>query len=144
MPLCAQTCDSAAGGAYNRPSTWLASMFLREACALNLQDVLDVAPSGLVPAALRSVKGRRAAARSLVGDIQEHESGAIQEHENERAEVVIVCEPEGTSLMMGGLHPRSVCLSACVAAAYCQLPSEQLLTGSWGGLFKVCHDSCYA
>lgn len=31
---------------------------------------------------------------------------AVQEHENEIAEVVIVCEPEQASLMMGGLHPR--------------------------------------
>lgn len=31
---------------------------------------------------------------------------ACQESENQPAEVVIVCEPEGTSLMMGGLHPR--------------------------------------
>ena len=31
---------------------------------------------------------------------------ACQEGENDRAEVVIVFEPEGTSLMMGGLHPR--------------------------------------
>jgi hypothetical protein len=31
---------------------------------------------------------------------------AIQEDENEIAQVVIVCEPEGSSLMMGGLHPR--------------------------------------
>lgn len=31
---------------------------------------------------------------------------AVQEHENEVAEVVIVCEPEQASLMMGGLHPR--------------------------------------
>jgi hypothetical protein len=31
---------------------------------------------------------------------------AIQEHENELAEVVVVCEPEQASLMMGGLHPR--------------------------------------
>jgi hypothetical protein len=29
-----------------------------------------------------------------------------QEGENEPAEVVIVCEPEQASLMMGGLHPR--------------------------------------
>ena len=28
------------------------------------------------------------------------------QHENEMAEVVIVCEPEQASLMMGGLHPR--------------------------------------
>jgi hypothetical protein len=32
---------------------------------------------------------------------------ALQVHENDLAEVVIVCEPEGTSSMMGGLHPRS-------------------------------------
>lgn len=31
---------------------------------------------------------------------------AVQEHENELAEVVVVCEPEQASLMMGGLHPR--------------------------------------
>ncbi|KXZ51615.1 hypothetical protein GPECTOR_12g579 [Gonium pectorale] len=31
---------------------------------------------------------------------------AVQESENELAEVVIVCEPEQASLMMGGLHPR--------------------------------------
>ena len=31
---------------------------------------------------------------------------AVQEHENELAELVLVCEPEQASLMMGGLHPR--------------------------------------
>ncbi len=31
---------------------------------------------------------------------------AIQEDENEPAQIVVVCEPEGSSLMMGGLHPR--------------------------------------
>ena len=31
---------------------------------------------------------------------------AVQEHENELAELVVVCEPEQASLMMGGLHPR--------------------------------------
>ncbi|KAL6748381.1 hypothetical protein V8C86DRAFT_2879369 [Haematococcus lacustris] len=31
---------------------------------------------------------------------------AVQQSENEVAEVVIVCEPEQASLMMGGLHPR--------------------------------------
>ena len=31
---------------------------------------------------------------------------ACQEGENDHAEVVVVYEPEGTSLMMGGLHPR--------------------------------------
>ncbi len=32
---------------------------------------------------------------------------AIQESENDKAEIVIVCEPEGMSLQMGGLHPRA-------------------------------------
>lgn len=32
---------------------------------------------------------------------------AVQIDENDQAEVVLVCEPEGTSLMMGGLHPRA-------------------------------------
>ena len=31
---------------------------------------------------------------------------ARQDHEDEVAQVVVVCEPEGTSLMMGTLHPR--------------------------------------
>ena len=31
---------------------------------------------------------------------------ALQEGENDIAEVVVVCEPEQASLMMGGLHPR--------------------------------------
>lgn len=35
-----------------------------------------------------------------------HTGNTGQEHENEIAEVVIVCEPEQASLMMGGLHPR--------------------------------------
>ncbi|MEW5307832.1 MAG: hypothetical protein WDW36_010207 [Sanguina aurantia] len=38
---------------------------------------------------------------NLLGDQK-----ALQEHENEMAEIVIVCEPEQASLMMGGLHPR--------------------------------------
>ena len=32
---------------------------------------------------------------------------AEQVHENDLAQVVIVCEPEGASLMMGALHPRA-------------------------------------
>lgn len=34
-------------------------------------------------------------------------NSATQQSENDRAEIVIVCEPEGTSLQMGGLHPRA-------------------------------------
>lgn len=30
-----------------------------------------------------------------------------QEHENDRAEVVLVSEPEAASITMGGLHPRA-------------------------------------
>lgn len=32
---------------------------------------------------------------------------ALQESENDVAEIVIVCEPEGMSLQLGGLHPRA-------------------------------------
>ena len=72
-----------------------------------LQDVLDLAPQQLVPQALKAIKSRRAASLTTMRDPYiEQECAAIQEHENEQAEVVVVCEPEGTSLMMGGLHPR--------------------------------------
>ncbi|KAK9829371.1 hypothetical protein WJX72_005446 [[Myrmecia] bisecta] len=47
-----------------------------------------------------------ASATSLL-DGSDSEFRACQEHENDSAEVVIVCEPQGTSLMMGGLHPRA-------------------------------------
>lgn len=63
----------------------------------SVQDVRDVAPP--VPTA------KRGSATNLLAG-----SGttiAVQEHENETAEIVIVCEPQGTSLMMGGLHPRA-------------------------------------
>ena len=32
---------------------------------------------------------------------------ARQEHENDAATTVIVCEPERATIMMGGLHPRA-------------------------------------
>jgi hypothetical protein len=41
-----------------------------------------------------ALAGMRTRTRTLVQD------------ENEVAEVVIVCEPEGATLTMGGLHPR--------------------------------------
>lgn len=50
-----------------------------------------------------SFKGRHSIAENATAGPSQ---SACQEHENEPAEVVIVCEPEGTSLMMGGLHPR--------------------------------------
>eukprot|EP01024_Parvocaulis_polyphysoides_P038241 TRINITY_DN34286_c0_g1_i2.p1 TRINITY_DN34286_c0_g1~~TRINITY_DN34286_c0_g1_i2.p1 ORF type:complete len:491 (-),score=62.11 TRINITY_DN34286_c0_g1_i2:386-1645(-) len=41
------------------------------------------------------------------GSLEKADRRALQVDENDEAEVVIVCEPEGTSLMMGGLHPRA-------------------------------------
>ena len=71
----------------------------------SLRDVLAVAPeSTLVPK--RDALQTRSSGAVLVHESANHHYGAIQEHENETAEVVLVCEPEGTSLMMGGLHPR--------------------------------------
>ena len=63
----------------------------------SVQDVREVAPP--VPSS------KRGSAVNLLsgGGI----TTAVQEHENETAEIVIVCEPQGTSLMMGGLHPRA-------------------------------------
>ncbi|DBB16407.1 TPA: hypothetical protein ACH3X3_014694 [Trebouxia sp. C0006] len=63
----------------------------------SVQDVRDVAPP--VPSA------KRGSATNLLSGAGT--TTAVQEHENETAEIVIVCEPQGTSLMMGGLHPRA-------------------------------------
>lgn len=63
----------------------------------SVQDVRDVAPP--VPSA------KRGSATNLLS--AGGTTTAVQEHENETAEIVIVCEPQGTSLMMGGLHPRA-------------------------------------
>lgn len=73
----------------------------------SLKDVLYVAPDELCTDKELRLKSRKGSASNLMS----HEPGAVQhkarqDHENEPAEVVIVCEPEGTSLMMGGLHPR--------------------------------------
>jgi hypothetical protein len=38
-----------------------------------------------------------------------------QVHENDIAKAVIVCEPEGASLMMGALHPRASLFERCVS-----------------------------
>lgn len=40
-------------------------------------------------------------------NVSQADKTAYQMHENDPAEVVLVCEPEGASLMMGGLHPRA-------------------------------------
>ena len=79
----------------------------------SLRDVLAVAPpSTLVPK--RDALQTRSSGAVLVHESAHHHHGAIQEHENETAEVVLVCEPEGTSLMMGGLHPRFAPLVSAV------------------------------
>lgn len=49
---------------------------------------------------IQSLQGRR-------GQGGTPQINAVQEGENDIAEIVIVCEPEGTSLQMGGLHPRA-------------------------------------
>lgn len=64
----------------------------------SMLDVRDVAPP--VPST------KRGSAVNLLSS-QTGSTTAVQEHENEPAEIVIVCEPQGTSLMMGGLHPRA-------------------------------------
>ncbi|GAB4818895.1 hypothetical protein N2152v2_005941 [Parachlorella kessleri] len=49
--------------------------------------------------------GRKGAASELLQE--KFKVRAVQESENDKAEIVIVCEPEGMSLQMGGLHPRA-------------------------------------
>ena len=63
----------------------------------SVQDVREVAPP--VPTSKRGSAVNLLSGGGIVS--------AVQEHENETAEIVIVCEPQGTSLMMGGLHPRA-------------------------------------
>jgi len=47
-------------------------------------------------------------ARASASDLLPYRNAtAVQESENDMAEVVIVCDPDGTSLEMGGLHPRA-------------------------------------
>ena len=69
--------------------------------------------SAAVAAAAASSAAAAASSAAAAAEARHHHrkmpplGAARQEHENEPAEVVIVCEPEGTSLMMGGLHPRA-------------------------------------
>ena len=63
------------------------------------KDVADVAKSS-------GPRPRWLETHEVVRSTKASSQSACQEHENEPAEVVLVCEPEGTSLMMGGLHPR--------------------------------------
>ena len=54
------------------------------------------------------IAGNTGAAKSKLSSVCRLAEGlmALQEGENDIAEVVVVCEPEQASLMMGGLHPR--------------------------------------
>lgn len=74
----------------------------------SMKDVLEVAPDDLCNQKELRMKNRQGSASNLmnVEDKTGKRHKARQDHENEPAEVVIVCEPEGMSLMMGGLHPR--------------------------------------
>ena len=60
-----------------------------------------VAPATDGAAAIASKKSKLSSVCKLASGLT-----ALQEHENDMAEVVVVCEPEQASLMMGGLHPR--------------------------------------
>lgn len=72
------------------------------------------------------------------GEILDDICVARQAHEDQTAEVVIVCEPEGTSLMMGGLHPRAslfekpVNLDAAKEVRRRCWVSENVVVGTWG------------
>ena len=74
----------------------------------SMKDVLEVAPPEICNERDLKIRSKKGSASNLMN--LENKGGsqhkARQDHENEVAEVVIVCEPEGTSLMMGGLHPR--------------------------------------
>lgn len=68
------------------------------------QTFIDVSEVCVPPDDPRSSAALR---RTPTGSMLEEAVVARQAHEDQPAEVVIVCEPEGTSLMMGGLHPRA-------------------------------------
>lgn len=71
-------------------------------------DVCDVAPDlATVYEGQGDAKNIMRLRKTSTGNILQELCIAKQEHENQVAEIVIVCEPEGTSLMMGGLHPRA-------------------------------------
>lgn len=81
----------------------------------SMKDVLEVAPDELCNQKELKIKGKKGSASNLMSVEQKAglQHKARQDHENEPAEVVIVCEPEGSSLMMGGLHPRSALYFIC-------------------------------
>ncbi|PSC74328.1 Arginine deiminase [Micractinium conductrix] len=76
-------------------------------------DLCAVAPPPTQPLGKLDGLGRPptapASKRSTAAELlqEKYNVKAIQESENDRAEICIVCEPEGMSLQMGGLHPRA-------------------------------------
>jgi hypothetical protein len=70
------------------------------------QSYLDVAAVEVEPSNAAAQPPAKKAKRGSVCNLLEGNMKAMQEHENEIAEVVIVCEPESSSLTMGSLHPR--------------------------------------
>ncbi|KIY99877.1 Amidinotransferase family protein [Monoraphidium neglectum] len=70
-------------------------------CESVLMQAAVKSPKPSTPLALQHNVSRPAQQGLLGGELL-----AVQEDEDEMAQVVIVCEPEGSSLMMGGLHPR--------------------------------------
>lgn len=79
----------------------------------SFNDLLYVAPDELLTDKETQWRNDKHSTKgSMMGVDQTGGHKARQDHENEPAEVVIVCEPEGTSLMMGGLHPRSSFITA--------------------------------
>lgn len=73
--------------------------------ALDVESIAPAAPAAAPFLHLSPLQSPRQG--SAINLLEGATSRACQEHENDHAEVVIVCEPEGTSLMMGGLHPRA-------------------------------------
>jgi arginine deiminase len=70
-----------------------------------------LSPTGAAAATLHArSQGLRASSAALLAPAAPGDRAlslrAVQEDEDDPAEVVIVCEPEGATLMMGGLHPR--------------------------------------
>lgn len=66
-----------------------------------------LSPTGATAATLHArSQGLRSSSAALLGGASQATLRAVQEDEDDPAEVVIVCEPEGATLMMGGLHPR--------------------------------------
>lgn len=71
----------------------------------SFQDMAEVAPPEAPAPQLKKTRQPRPGA--MTGEVPQVGIHACQEGENDHAEVVVVFEPEGTSLMMGGLHPRA-------------------------------------